>query len=139
MTKLASRLLVLSLLLAPTFARAAEPAKQDAVASAKTWLALVDAGQYPASWRESGALFRRAVREEQWSQALTGARTPLGEPKSRELDTRTEATTLPGAPDGRYEVMQFRSSFAHKAAAVETVTMSLEADGRWRVIGYFIK
>lgn len=139
MTKLASRLLVLSLLLAPGFARAAEPVKPDAVASAKAWLALVDAGEYGPSWRQSGALFRRAVTEEQWSQALTGVRTPLGTLKSRELDTRTEATTLPGAPDGRYEVMQFRSAFAHKAAAVETVTVSLEADGRWRVIGYFIK
>ena len=105
MTKLASRLLVLSLLLAPGFARAAEPAKPDAVAAAKAWLALVDAGQYGPSWRESGALFRRAVTEEQWGQALTGARTPLGTMKSRELDTRTEAATLPGAPDGRYEVM----------------------------------
>lgn len=130
---------VLILCLCTSPARAAEPTRDDAVLAAKSWLALVDAGKYDESWDQSGAFFRQAVTKPQWHQAVAGARTPLGALVSRELDTATEASTLPGAPDGRYVVMQFRTSFANKAAAVETVTTSLEADARWRVVGYFIK
>jgi len=129
--------LVLGLCTSP--ARAAEPTRDDAVLAAKGWLALVDAGKHDESWDQSGASFRQAVTKPQWSQALAGARNPLGALVSRELDSATETSTLPGAPDGKYVVMQFRTSFANKASAVETVTTSLEADARWRVVGYYIK
>jgi hypothetical protein len=129
--------LVLGLCTLP--AHAAEPTRADAVLAAKGWLALVDAGKFDESWDGSGAVFRQAVTKPQWNQALAGSRTPLGALVSRELDSATEAATLPGAPDGKYVVMQFRTSFANKAAAVETVTTSLEADARWRVVGYYIK
>jgi hypothetical protein len=41
-------------------------------------------------------------------------------------------------PDGEYEVVQFETSFANKAAAVETVVLSREKSG-WKVDGYFIR
>jgi hypothetical protein len=47
--------------------------------------------------------------------------------------------TLPGAPDGDYVVIQYRTRFEHKAAAVETVPPMRDADGQWRVSGYFIR
>jgi hypothetical protein len=50
----------------------------------------------------------------------------------------TASKSLPGAPDGDYEVVQFQTSFANKAAANETVVLSLEASG-WKVDGYFIR
>ena len=50
-----------------------------------------------------------------------------------------ESTTLPGAPDGEYVVLQFDTSFEQKAAAVETVTTIREKDGTWHVGGYFIR
>jgi hypothetical protein len=117
---------------------AAEPA-DDAVVAGKAWLAGVDAGKYEESWERAGATFRHAVTREQWTQAVGGGRGPMGELESRELTSRQEATTLPGAPDGQYVVMQFRTAFAHKAAAVETVTTVLETDGKWRVVGYYIQ
>jgi hypothetical protein len=46
---------------------------------------------------------------------------------------------LPGAPDGEYVVIQFRAAYAKKKSAIETVTPMLDADGRWRVSGYFVK
>jgi hypothetical protein len=45
---------------------------------------------------------------------------------------------MPGLPDGKYAVVQFNSSFANKAVAVETVALETE-DDRWAAIGYFIK
>jgi hypothetical protein len=51
----------------------------------------------------------------------------------------TSANTLPGAPDGEYVVFQFDTSFERKEAALETVTTIHEADGQWRVAGYFVR
>ena len=48
-------------------------------------------------------------------------------------------TSLPGAPDGKYVIIQFDTSFEHKKSTVETVTPMQEADGSWKVSGYFIK
>jgi len=36
-------------------------------------------------------------------------------------------------------VLQYQSSFQSKANAMETVTVVLDQDGTWRVVGYFIK
>jgi hypothetical protein len=46
---------------------------------------------------------------------------------------------MPGAPDGKYIVMQFDTSFANKQSAIETVTMGPEEKSKWRVSGYYIK
>lgn len=48
-------------------------------------------------------------------------------------------TSLPGAPDGEYVVIQYKSSFENKKAAVETVTPMRDKYGAWRISGYFIK
>ena len=110
-----------------------------AVLSAKKWLGIVDSEKYAESWKESAELFRNAVREEQWEQSLQAVRTPLGKMISRKIKTKTYTTSLPGAPDGEYVVIQFGSSFENKKSAIETVTPMMDKDGKWRVSGYYIK
>ena len=117
---------------------AAEPV-DDAVAAAEKWLALVDMGQYQLSWSEAAAYFKGAVTEEQWVGSLQGIRTPLGSLVSRTRQTAEPVTKLPGAPDGNYVVIQFKTSFSNKSDTVETVTPMREADGSWRVAGYYIR
>ena len=113
-----------------------EKAAQDV---ALAWLALVDAGQYAQSWDEAASIFRRTVDQPSWIRRVDAVRTPLGSVRSRTLKTAKYATSLPGAPDGEYVVLQFYAAFEHKAAAVETVTPMKDPDGRWRVSGYFIR
>ena len=72
-------------------------------------------------------------------QTASRVRDPLGTLKSRHLVSATATHSLPGAPDGDYVVVRYASSFANKAAAIETVTPVKESDGHWRVSGYFIK
>jgi hypothetical protein len=48
------------------------------------------------------------------------------------------AETLPGSPDGTYDVLTFSSRFENKADAVETVIMRKEDDG-WRASGYHLR
>ena len=116
-----------------------EAAEKAAQAAAEKWLALVDQGQYAESWQTAAAYFKNAVPEQQWLQSMKGARKPLGKLLSRKLLRSTFTTSLPGAPDGQYVVIQYSTSFENKASAVETVTPMLDADKRWRVSGYFIK
>jgi hypothetical protein len=53
--------------------------------------------------------------------------------------TKTYMTSLTGAPDGQYVVIQFESSFEKKKSLIETVTPMLDQDGQWRVTGCYIK
>ena len=110
-----------------------------ATTAAEAWLALVDAGNYTESWNTAAAYFKGAVSRDQWKQSLTAVRKPLGDTISRKLSGATYTTSLPGAPDGEYVVLQFEASFQNKKSAVETVTPMKDKDGAWRVFGYYIK
>ena len=122
-------------------AMAADQSAATAAASsaAQSWLKLIDQGDYHASHEQASSLFKNAVSAEQWSQASGAVRKPLGALISRQQKNATYATSLPGAPDGQYVVIQYDTSFEHKQSAVETVTPMLDKDGQWRVSGYYIK
>lgn len=111
----------------------------DAKAAATAWLAQLDAGQYPASWTSSASAFRAAVSQDQWQQAAQQVRTPLGAVTTRTVKSAQFARTLPNAPEGEYVVIQYDTTFANKAGAVETVTPMREKDGSWKVSGYFVR
>jgi len=112
---------------------------QAAIASAQTWVALVDGENYSRSWDEAAAVAKAAVNQAAWETSIRAARAPLGKLVSRKLKSAQATTALPGAPDGSYVVIQFDTTFEHKAVAVETITPMLQKDGKWRVSGYFIK
>ena len=114
-------------------------AEKAAIDAAQTWLGLVDNQQYAQSWEQAAGYFKNAVSKEQWEQSMNTYRAPLGKLKSRVVKSASYRTSLPGAPDGQYVVIQFKSSFENKASAVETVTPMLDKDGSWRVSGYYIK
>jgi hypothetical protein len=114
-------------------------AEEKALGAAETWLALIDNGRYSESWETTAVLFRNAVTKEQWERALNAARKPLGRLIARRLKSKQYATSLPGAPDGEYVVIQYEASFENKKVAVETVTPMLDEDGNWRVSGYYIR
>lgn len=139
--KTTSLLVLVAVVLCCVFgqAQAGSANEKAALQSARTWLALIDDGRYADSWTEASAYFQGAVSREKWETALAGVRTPLGKLVSRKVTKTKEATELPGAPDGRYVVMVFRSSFAQKKTATETVTFLLEKNGTWKAAGYFIK
>jgi hypothetical protein len=113
--------------------------EKEAVSAAQNWLTLVDTGKYSKSWQEAAGYFKNAVQQDQWEQMLQSVRMPLGKMISRKLKTSIYKTTLPGAPDGQYVVIQFETSFQNKESAIETVTPMFDKDGRWRVSGYYIK
>lgn len=111
----------------------------DASAAAEAWLAHVDAGDREAGWRATSSLFRRLVGLPQWEEAAGRVESVFGRPLSRWLTESRYTTTVPGAPDGHYVLMEYAAGFERKKEAVETVVAMLDEDGAWRVGGYFVR
>ncbi len=133
-------LLVIMATLSTGVCLAGEAAKEKmALDAAEGWFALVDQGKYRESWEEGAAYFKNAISQDQWEQALKAVRAPLGKLVSRKVLSKNYATSLPGAPDGEYVVIQYATSYENKKSAVETVTPTRDKDGVWRVAGYYIK
>ncbi|RIV83396.1 helix-turn-helix domain-containing protein [Aurantiacibacter zhengii] len=119
----------------------AMPASRDAesMAEAEAFLAEVDAGDWEGSWEVAGAYFQSEASVAEWAAIIDPVRTPLGAVDARSIATVQRASTLPGAPEGEYEVLQFNTQFAGRAEpAIETLIMLQGADG-WQVTGYFIR
>jgi len=136
-TTLAVTVALTLLIAAPT--RGDQEQEKQAVTAAKAWLELVDKGEYEKSWEEAAKLFKSNVPKNEWSRTIAAGREPMGKLVSRELESAKYSTTLPGAPDGEYVVIQFETSFENKKSAIETITPMKDPDGVWRVSGYYIK
>ena len=138
MTFILILVLILTCIL-PRIAVANPTAEKAAVSASLAWLALIDAGRYDESWQETAQLFKAAVTKQQWRTSMVAYRKPLGKLISRTLKSKTYTTSLPGAPDGNYVVIQYTTTFENKKSAIETITPILDGDGQWRVSGYYIK
>ncbi|UCG58378.1 MAG: DUF4019 domain-containing protein [Phycisphaerales bacterium] len=114
-------------------------AEKAAVDCANAWLALIDSEDYAGSWDQAATFFKGVVSQENWQKSLETFRKPMGKVVSRKVRSTRYTTIAPGAPDGQYVIVQYESSFENKKSAVETITPMLEADGEWRVSGYYIR
>jgi hypothetical protein len=129
----------------PAGTQQAEPAadphlaeEQAAERQALGFLGYLDHGRYADSYAYTGMLIRAQLDRDAFAKQLEKARAGTGALVSRELIDASYTTTVPGAPDGQYVVLHYRTSFANRQEAEETLTLSL-AKGYWRVDGYYIK
>ena len=104
---------------------------------AKSWLILIDNGQYQQSWQQTDSLFKQAMPQSNWSDVLKQVRVPLGKVILRKNLSLMKYDSLPGTPDGEYVIIQFQSQFINKEQAIETISLS-KSSGQWQPIGYFI-
>ena len=116
-----------------------DKAEQAALQCATRWLALLDAGNLPATWEQSAERLKSSTSKAQWTKNLR-ARVAIGPLHSRKLLSATYAkVALPGEPEGEFVVIHYESSFEHKESAVEMVTPMLAKDGSWRISGYSMR
>ena len=113
-------------------------AEKAATDAAKQWLSLSDAGD-ATTWDIAAPRFKATVTREQWAGMMKAVRAPLGKVLSRNVKAAVYKTSMPGAPDGKYFVIQFETEFENKKSAVETVTPMMGDDGKWRVTGYYVR
>ena len=112
--------------------------RSPAAIAARAWVLLLDKQRWDASWNAAGTLFQTQMPKEKWATTIETVRQPLGPISSRTVQSATKASSLPGAPDGDYEIIAFRTDFANKHDAIETVVMAREGSA-WKVDGYFIR
>lgn len=113
--------------------------EQEAIQASGKWLQLIDEGRYSQSWDEAAGYFKNSISRDRWTAALTATRQPLGKSINRTLHSKEYRTSLPGAPDGMYVVIMYKTSFMNKKESIETITPMKDADGTWRVAGYYIR
>lgn len=104
---------------------------------AKQWLGLIDDANYAEAWKQAAATMRDQVKAEKFASSIGATRGTFGAMSSRSIKDVKLTKSLPGMRDGQYAQVRFDSSFAHKASAVETVTL-ISDNGGWSVIGYHI-
>jgi DNA-binding CsgD family transcriptional regulator len=112
---------------------AAPVAETEAVRAARDWLRLHDEGRWRETWELTTAQFRKQNTAARWAEVAGAVRPPLGATLSR---VAISADSVPAPPAG-VEVVKFRTRFANKADAVETVSLARE-EGQWRVVGIYI-
>lgn len=112
---------------------AASATQADAERAARDWLALGDEGRWSDSYDATSKSFRKLNTLQRWTDVSQKVRVPLGAVVSR---TAIGQDRVPAPPAG-VRVVKFRTSFANKADAVETVSLARE-DGSWKVVGIYI-
>jgi hypothetical protein len=137
-------------LLAVAGAASAEAPPEDAgQAAAESWLKLVDAANYAASWSQAAEVFKGTVKQAEWPQMAEGVRSPLGSLVSRKLRSRKYTEKAPTSSvfggrvyswgPGKYVVLEYEAVFANRPTAVETLTSMADRDGAWRVAAYSVR
>ena len=119
---------------APAAAPSTAPAESAAVGAARDWLALVEKGDWNGSWEATGQAFKALNTVETWSRVASQVQGPLGAVKSRVLVSEQE---VPAPPYG-YQMVKFRTDYANKAGAIETLSLVREG-GAWRVVGVTVE
>ncbi|WP_420141010.1 DUF4019 domain-containing protein [Sphingomonas sp.] len=109
-------------------------AQSEVVQSAKAWLELVDAARWAESYAATGQSFRAQNTLDLWATTSEKVRVPLGRVVSR---VALSEESIPAPPDG-YQLVRFRTTFAAKPNATETLSLARQ-DGAWKVAGYYIE
>ena len=106
---------------------AVTPAPDD---RARQWLVLVDDKNFAQSWKDAGKAFQTRQTVDAWAGDANTKRVPLGAVASRDLKSIDLSRN-------NVAVIHYDTSFARKAAAVETVTLGFE-NGSWAVTDYSV-
>jgi Protein of unknown function (DUF4019) len=139
MARIAWRLVIaLCLVSLAASAQAQDPRAVAVQSAARAWLALVDRDAQ-AAWNAGGDKFRKSMSPEVWTESLKKEQSDNGDAVSRTVGPVRFLKNIAGMPDGDYAQVLFRTTFKNNPNGRESLTLEREADGQWRVIGYFAR
>jgi hypothetical protein len=103
--------------------------------AAVQWLELIDANRF----EEAASQGSQEIRSfENWKHQFATQRGPLGPANKRYLIELKHTAIVPGVPEVRsYTVIRFKTSFEHKAAAIEEIVLT-KMGCCWEIFGYTI-
>lgn len=120
---------------APLAAAASDAAAEtDAANAARRWLELGDAGRWDDAYAGTSAAFHSSNTAAHWADVSRQVRVPLGALVSRVL---LSVDDVPTPPSGA-QIVKFRTSFAGKPSAIETLALVREG-GAWKVTGIYLE
>lgn len=108
----------------------------EALQAARSYVEMLDRGQYSESWNYGAKLFQRTITQAEWTKALELARKRLGGVRSRTLKDERPAYNPRGMPAGVYMVVEFNTSFDRAPNSGELLTLMRDSDGQWHVLTY---
>ncbi len=118
---------------------AQNPQITEAQAASRAWLALADANDAVASYNAAAKRFHDTMSVDQWTVALTQARTQFGAVKHRTMLGAQPPNPGKDVPPGEFMIVVFRTEFDKRVQGTETLTLERESDGKWRVVGYLMR
>ncbi|HEY4076269.1 MAG TPA: DUF4019 domain-containing protein [Rhizomicrobium sp.] len=105
---------------------------------ARQWLTLLDDQNYADAYTQMAATARGKVSEGAWSKDIAARRTPLGAMSNRALKDIKLGKLRAGMRDGQTAAVRYDVTFAHNAAATESIGLVSE-HGSWAVMSYAVK
>lgn len=108
---------------------------KEAVDSAQSWMAEIDAGHYDQSYSEGCLAFHNKVTRAEWTAVLKSLRPPLGTVVSRKVANYSYKPDGYEGLQGECIVITFNTVFSKVPADIEVVVLKRE-EGQWRGAGY---
>lgn len=110
-----------------------------ATAAATEFLQMVDAGQGENSWLVTAEYLRENITLPAWQKKLAKIRTATGPLVMRELADASFTAPIKDFPDSQAIMLSYDSEFQLKQETGEVVTLLLDSEKGWQVVGYFTK
>jgi hypothetical protein len=111
----------------------------NATRASDQWLVAIDTGRFADTWKDAAEVFRLGATQDDWVKDLAAIRAQLGQTTTRELKSAQYATRLRGAPaTGQYVTITYLTKFANAPSVIESLVVSRESDGEWRISGYYV-
>ena len=135
-------LLISSLLLIIVPVMNKTPSQHDAeksVLAAAQFLFLVDTEEYARSWEVASDKLKKMLSQETWNEKIAKIRSFLGPIVERVHHDISYTDSASDVPAGEYVVMTFISKFEFRERVIETITLMLDGNDQWQVVGYFLR
>jgi hypothetical protein len=108
---------------------------EDGLVVSKSWVGLIDDGQYDESYESASGAMHEKVQEDRWSTVLKALRSPWGPVMSRQQLSHVYKPDGFEGTEGEFLVITYDTSFKKLDSAREVVVLRWE-DGKWRGAGY---
>jgi len=125
----------LSFATTPNAQASAEDQLDQAVATSKSWIAQIDAGQYDESYTVGSGALHDKVKQDRWGLILKTLRAPWGPVVNRTQVSHIYKPNGFEGSEGEYMVITYNTSFKQVNGVTEVVVLRWE-DGKWRGAGY---
>lgn len=112
---------------------------EKSVMAAAEFLFLVDTEEYAESWKVSSEVLQKMLPQKVWSEKISELRTFLGPIVERVHQSISYTDDVSDIPTGEYVVMTFVSKFELRERVTETLTLLLDDNDQWEVVGYFLR